>query len=457
VQARCLRYYKLIATHLGLLYQYQYGLTHSYSRLSAAMVDANQSGPTENLEIADLKAKIADLTVNLQEEIAERQRAEVALRNSETEMRDLFAAMTDIIMVFDRQGYYRKIAPTSPELLFMPAAELLGKNIREVFPPEQADLFLNCIESAIAKYQTIRVEYSLTMDDQEVWFAANVSPMVSGQVLWVARNITERKQAEAELRKTKQAADEANKAKSMFLSNMSHELRTPLNAIIGYSEVLQEEAEEWGQDDIIPDLIRIRKAGKHLLGLINDILDLSRIDAGRVKLYQESFDINSLVQDIAESIQPLVEQNGNTIVVYCPQDIGSMYADINKVRQNLNNLLSNACKFTHQGRIRFTVRRDEEISIKDNEVQSLSFITFSVVDSGIGMSSEQMQKLFKPFTQADTSTTRKYGGTGLGLAITHKLCEMMGGNILVESELGKGSAFTIRLPTQVAVNHRLEH
>jgi len=275
---------------------------------------------------------------------------------------------------------------------------------------------------------------------------AKIAELIAINQQLQAEIATHKRIAEAELRRTKEAADDASKAKSMFLANMSHELRTPLNAIIGYSEVLQEEVEEWGQQEIIPDLQKIRRAGKHLLGLINDILDFSRIDAGRVALYPESFDVSFLVRNIADLMQPIVEQNHNSFIVYCPQDIGLMYADVNKVHQNLNNLLSNACKFTRDGKIRFTARRDEEVRVQDQIVQTVTFITFSVSDSGIGMSPEQLQKLFKPFTQADTSTTRKYGGTGLGLAITYRLCEMMGGSITVESELGKGSTFIIRLP-----------
>jgi signal transduction histidine kinase len=236
------------------------------------------------------------------------------------------------------------------------------------------------------------------------------------------------------------AAEEANRTKSQFLANMSHELRTPLNAIIGYSEMLHEEAEDLGQADFIPDLQKIQAAGKHLLGLINDVLDISKIEAGKMDLHLETFDIIPLFQDVVTTIGPLIEQNANTLEVRCAHDLGSMRADRIKVQQSLLNLLSNACKFTEQGTITLEAMREVE--------NDTAWMTFRVTDTGIGMTPEQMGKLFQVFSQADESTTRKYGGTGLGLSISQRFCEMMGGKITVESELGKGSAFTIRLPAE---------
>ena len=234
---------------------------------------------------------------------------------------------------------------------------------------------------------------------------------------------------------------EANRHKSLFLASMSHELRTPLNAIIGYSEMLQEEAEDLGQKDFIPDLQKICGAGKHLLGVINDILDLSKIEAGKMDLYLERFEIAPMIQDVVTTIHPLVEKNANSFQVHCADDLGAMRADLTKVRQILFNLLSNSCKFTEQGTITLGVTREM--------VGGADWVRFRVSDTGIGITPEQIGKLFQAFSQADSSTTRNYGGTGLGLVITKKFCQMMGGDITVESVPGQGSTFIISLPVEV--------
>jgi signal transduction histidine kinase/CheY-like chemotaxis protein len=233
----------------------------------------------------------------------------------------------------------------------------------------------------------------------------------------------------------------AGRYKSEFLASMSHELRTPLNAIIGYSEMLEEEAGDLGQEAFIPDLQKIHGAGKHLLSLINNVLDLSKIEAGKMDLYLENFAIASMVQEVVATVKPLVEKNGNALDVHCADGLGTMRADLTKLRQTLFNLLSNASKFTERGTV--TLRAGRE------NVNGDEWISFSVRDTGIGMSPEQTSKLFQAFTQADASTTRKYGGTGLGLAISRKFCQMMGGDISVASTPGQGSRFTVRLPATV--------
>lgn len=242
-----------------------------------------------------------------------------------------------------------------------------------------------------------------------------------------------------ELREAMSQSEAANKAKSAFMANMSHELRTPLNAIIGYSEMLQDDADDLGAADLIDDLKKIEGAGKHLLGLINDVLDLSKIEAGKMELYLEDFELSPMLEDVVATIQPLVEKNQNTLVTEFPEDLGKMHSDITKIRQCLFNLISNASKFTHAGKI--------TLSVSQVNQQDAKWLIFKVTDTGIGMTAEQQSKLFQAFAQADASTTRKYGGTGLGLAITRRFCQMMGGDIVVTSEIGVGSTFTITLPT----------
>ena len=235
---------------------------------------------------------------------------------------------------------------------------------------------------------------------------------------------------------------EASLAKSQFLAHISHELRTPLNAIIGYSEMIQEEVEEKGLDDFIPDLKKIREAGKHLLGVINDILDLSKIESGDISLYLEQFKISTMIEDLRTTAAPVIEKNNNKLEIRFAENVGTMRADIRRLRQVLLNLLSNASKFTENGTIIIEASRE-------NADQS-DWIVFRVLDTGIGMTEEQKLKVFQAFSQADTSATRKFGGAGLGLVICKRLCQMMGGSITFESQQGKGSTFLIRIPASVS-------
>ncbi|MCT7982035.1 MASE1 domain-containing protein [Laspinema sp. A4] len=398
------------------------------------------------------------------QDITPRIRAEAALRASEERFSKAFQASPLGISISTRaEGRFVDVNHTFLHLLGYAPAEAIGKTWEELDVWIHQGDYFNQMLSKIEQFGSIRdLELQFRTKSGEIRDALlSIEPIdLEGEpcLLTMVSDNTERKRAD-EFRKAKEAAEAANLAKSAFLANMSHELRTPLNAIIGYSEILQEDAEDLGQSDFIPDLQKIHGAGKQLLSLISDILDLSKIEAGRMSLELETFAIDTLIWEVVTTIQPLVDKNGNQLSIECPEDIGPFHADITKVRQMLLNLMSNAAKFTKQGQIELRVRRTlekplkgENSSVKSRspyEVEGQEWIFFRVKDTGIGMTREQLEQVFKPFTQADASTTRKYGGTGLGLTITQKFCQMMGGDIKVESELGQGSQFTLWLPATV--------
>jgi PAS domain S-box-containing protein len=358
--------------------------------------------------------------------------ASITRQQAQDYVDNILASMEESLLVTDADLQIRRVNPSALRLLGYSEEELIGRPARQVILERELPARRSAVERTYRTKSGQLIPVLFSSADMH-----NSAGELDGYV-WLAHDMTELKRVEGELVRAKEAAEAANRAKSTFLANMSHELRTPLNAVIGYSEMLQEIVEDRGEQDLLPDLQRIRSAGTHLLGLINDVLDLSKIEAGRLELAIEAFPAAAVIHDVASTIRPLVEKNGNRLTVECTEPLGDILADQTRFRQVLINLLSNACKFTEQGSIRLEGRRVRR--------RSAEWLEFRVSDTGIGMTLQQMERLFQPFMQADASTTRKYGGTGLGLTISHEFCQMMGGSLSAESELGKGSAFTVRLP-----------
>lgn len=356
----------------------------------------------------------------------------------------IITSMSDTLIVFDSQGTIRTVNQAALQLLGFAESEMLGHSLAMVFEEDQ---YLVAQEVLIRQLMVVGSVQNCELNYKTK--SGEIVPMIcSGSLLrnkedaiegivCIARDIRERKKAEQELRAAKAEAEEANTIKSQFLASMSHELRTPLNAIIGYSEMLQEDARDLEEESLIPDLQKIHTAGKHLLALINDILDLSKIEAGKTELYWETVQLETVLDEVTTMIRPLVAKKGNRLEINRPPELGAIRTDILRLRQILFNLFSNSSKFTDNGVISLNVSFDPP--------ENPQWVFFKVKDTGIGMTPEQVGRLFQAFMQADSSTTKKFGGTGLGLAISRRLSQMMGGDITVESEYGKGTTFTVRI------------
>jgi PAS domain S-box-containing protein len=368
-----------------------------------------------------------------------------ATEQAEEKYRSIFENSVTGICQTSLDGRFLSANPGLAKIYGYESVAALMKTVTDIdrlfVLPERREELLRLLEvqGAVANFES----EVYRQDGTTIWTVENIQCVrdTDGNLRYyesTVTDITDRKQAQAALAKAKLAAETTNLAKSQFLANMSHELRTPLNAIIGYSEMSIEEMSDLGVPSLIPDIQKIHGAGQHLLGLINNILDLSKVEAGKTELFLETFEIPTLITEVAATLRPMISKNQNTLVIDCPNDIGSMQADITKLRQSLFNLLSNASKFTENGTITLKVARE-----------AAGWIAFCVSDTGIGMTPEQQAKLFQSFTQADASTTRKYGGTGLGLVITQQFCQLMGGDIQVKSIAGTGTTFTIRLPDRV--------
>lgn len=369
-----------------------------------------------------------------------------------TRSRMLLDRAADMVVLHDGQGRIIDANAAAWERTGYLQEEYLLLNIRDL-DPAVAAIPLERFGQNWARMvpgQTATVETTQRTKDGRILpleLRITVFEQDDGTRLYVAagRDVSERREAE-EAKVARAAAEESNRAKSQFLASMSHELRTPLNAVIGYAEMLLEDAQDMGQDALVPDLQKIRGAGKHLLGIINDILDLSKVEAGKLELSLEETDLPALVREVESTIRPLAQANRNELVIDLPPDLGHAYTDVTRVRQVLYNLLSNGCKFTEDGAVTLTVRRLRKATGEA--------IRFQVEDTGIGIDEQHMARLFTPFTQADASTTRRYGGTGLGLSISVRLAEMLGGHLRAQSKPGEGSTFTFELPAEPAPRAR---
>jgi PAS domain S-box-containing protein len=386
-----------------------------------------------------------ELLVLAMEDVTERKRAAEQQRTASEYARSLIEASPDPLVTISPEGKITDANQATELVTGIPRQRLIGTDFSDYFTePKQANAgYQQVFSQGFVRDYPLAIRH-VSGRITDVLYNGSLYRSEAGKVLGVfaaARDVTERKRIEEEVARAKEAAETANKTKSLFLANMSHELRTPLNAILGYSEMLQEDALERQVEGFSGDLEKISAAGKHLLALINDILDLSKIEAGKMELFLETFEIAAMMDEVASTIRATVEKNVNTLYIEHADDLGSMHADLIKVRQAISNLLSNAVKFTHEGQITVEAAREQ--------MDGREWIVFRVTDTGIGLSADQIVKLFKNFTQADASTTRKFGGTGLGLALTRRFCQMMGGDVTVSSVLGEGSVFTIKLPAVV--------
>ncbi|MGI3776041.1 MAG: response regulator [Janthinobacterium lividum] len=382
-------------------------------------------------------------------DISDRRDQEAALRHSERRFRSLTEASAAIVWNTPASGEMQAGQTHWARFTGQDVSQYGGWGWLEAVHPDDRATTAQVWGEAVRDTRTYDVEHRVRRNDGEWrWMTARAVPVLDdGGALdgWVGTHtdITHRKRAEAELEAARDTAEAANRAKSQFIANMSHELRTPLSAVIGYSEMLEEEVEELGQVQLLGDLKKINSNARHLLSLISDVLDISKIEANRMTVFAETVVVSELVASVASTVDSLVAKKGNTLVVEAGEGLGTLHSDTVKIRQCLFNLLGNAAKFTEGGQITLAVRREHGGGVEGER----DWLSFAVRDSGIGMTTEQVGRLFQRFSQADESTTRQYGGTGLGLAITQGFARLLGGDVVVTSQPGHGSTFTLRVPS----------
>jgi PAS domain S-box-containing protein len=372
---------------------------------------------------------------------------DVALRLSESWFRSVIENASDVIAIVDSGGLLVYDSPAIKHVLGHEPSELIGQRFVDLIHAEDRATVTDAFaEASVHPGTVVAIEFR-TRHREGHWLTCEAicnrpvdDSSIDGTVLNF-RDITERTRAAEQLQQAKDVAETANRAKSAFLANMSHELRTPLNGIIGYSEMMREDAVEAGREENAEDLRRIEVAGRQLLELINEVLDLSKIEAGRMDVERETIELEALVSDVLSTVQPQALKNHNQLHVDLGEDVAFVSVDSMKVRQCLLNLLGNACKFTKDG--------DVYLSLTWKRQDGHAVMCFEIRDTGIGISPDVVEKLFQDFIQADASTARAFGGTGLGLAISQRLARLMGGEVTVESELGVGSTFTLCVPAEL--------
>ncbi len=401
---------------------------------------------TLEIQVIERTKQLADNNRQLEREILERKRVEEVQRNSLIFRQTLLNSIPSPVFFKNLLGMYLGCNHAFELCIGLSEPQVVGRTAHDIFPKAQADRIherdMTLFAENLNQVYEERLNYAEDNQTHDVIINKTTFCSADGQVaglVGIIIDISEHKRAEEALRHAKQVAEDANRTKTEFLANMSHELRTPLNAIIGYGEMLQEDMVDLGCGELVEDVEKIHSAGKHLLGLISDVLDIAKIESGKMSVYSETFDVEVLINDVTTTVYPLITLRKNKLVMNA-ENLGTMHTDLTKIRQMLLNILNNAAKFTECGTVHITVTRINRYDVE--------WIIFRIADTGIGMSPQQLQKIFQPFTQADNSTTRKYGGTGLGLSITQRFAEMLGGYVTVESQLGEGSIFSLHLPVQ---------